>query len=439
MSRIDCSCNWKNCFLDTHDIYPDFAAKARLAWSKNVNEESEAPWQIMLGSRDPLFCVFIGLAIWLEYYLGQTAGLSPYVFDFSGDHTERGATKSNAFVQEALRKVYTGGEFIAEKDGPLGSHSTRKYSSTRARRSGATKDDRDYRGRWKTDRRVGDRYEDVELPFVDAKVAGMTCVGGPCSYRIKADSPVTDDWILEHVVPNIAGHASYGPGLGRILGKALLWVIFSEKSNWVPGAIVERVKIAYYQLLGEESAENPIEKKMLVITGDDASLLINEVDNAPQQQQEEGQQQHQEPVGGHLEGQTSRQIINTLLHQVNTQQMQITALHEALAAHREIMLAQFRITQTNIRRIAAQPIRQLGGAVAAARNNNAAAAGGAAGAYAGARRTGGAGGGGRAELTPMPRTLYDLWQEYQVGIGGRKAARLFTPQERGRCKFKHSR
>ncbi len=41
-----------------------------------------------------------------------------------------------------------------------------------------------------------------------------------------------------------------------------------------------------------------------------------------------------------------------------------------------------------------------------------------------------------ASLSPNPKNLYEVWQEYQVGIGGRKAAKLFTAKERG-GKVKH--
>ena len=34
-------------------------------------------------------------------------------------------------------------------------------------------------------------------------------------------------------------------------------------------------------------------------------------------------------------------------------------------------------------------------------------------------------------LSPNPKNLYELWQEYEVGIGGRKAAKLFSRSERG--------
>ena len=41
-----------------------------------------------------------------------------------------------------------------------------------------------------------------------------------------------------------------------------------------------------------------------------------------------------------------------------------------------------------------------------------------------------------ASLSPNPTKLYELWHEYQVGLGGRKAAKLFTTKERG-GKVKH--
>jgi hypothetical protein len=443
ISRIDCASQWQHCFFETHHIFPEFAGKARLAWSKNVSQEGEAPWQIVLGGRDPLFCVLIGLAVWLEYYLSQSQGLSPYVFDFSGDFTvPQGGDKTNSFVQRVLEKIFKSLDFIPEKDGPLGSHSTRKFASTRVRRAGATKDERDYRGRWKTDRRVSDAYDDCELPYPDAKVAGLVCVGGPCSYCIKSDSPVTEDWIIEHVVPSITSSDSYGLSVGKLLGKALLWVIFSEKSHWVPTYITERVKTAYKNLLGQESVENPIEKKLLVITGDGASLVINEVDNINSNQPPHvsAQQDNLTPAaitGGNLETQTSRQLLNTILHQVNGLQAQIANVADAREADKQIMLGQFRIVNTNLRRIASQPIRQLHRAAALSTEQQ-------------QQQQQDIGGGARggtasiplrspADLSPTPRTLYELWQEYQVGIGGRKAARLFSAEERGRSKYKYSR
>ena len=40
---------------------------------------------------------------------------------------------------------------------------------------------------------------DGDLPQPDATVASFLCVGGLHKYCIKPKSPVTNDWILDHV------------------------------------------------------------------------------------------------------------------------------------------------------------------------------------------------------------------------------------------------
>jgi len=44
-----------------------------------------------------------------------------------------------------------------------------------------------------------------------------------------------------------------------------------------------------------------------------------------------------------------------------------------------------------------------------------------------------------ASLGKTPRSVHQLWQEYQFGIGGRKPARTFSAVERGRVKVKYCR
>ena len=46
---------------------------------------------------------------------------------------------------------------------------------------------------------------------------------------------------------------------------------------------------------------------------------------------------------------------------------------------------------------------------------------------------------GGAFLHSRPNSLAELWQEYESGLNGNKAARLFTPVERGRVRKKYSR
>ena len=40
---------------------------------------------------------------------------------------------------------------------------------------------------------------------------------------------------------------------------------------------------------------------------------------------------------------------------------------------------------------------------------------------------------------PNLKSLFDLWDEYLNGVGGRKPARLFSETERGRVKYKYTR
>ena len=44
-----------------------------------------------------------------------------------------------------------------------------------------------------------------------------------------------------------------------------------------------------------------------------------------------------------------------------------------------------------------------------------------------------------SSLSKCPRTLYALWNEYEFGVNGQKAAKNFTSRERGANRFTYSR
>jgi hypothetical protein len=44
-----------------------------------------------------------------------------------------------------------------------------------------------------------------------------------------------------------------------------------------------------------------------------------------------------------------------------------------------------------------------------------------------------------ATLMPTPRSLHNLWHEFHHGVGGGKAARLFSYSEQGRSKHRYHR
>jgi hypothetical protein len=125
----------------------------------------------------------------------------PYVFCFKNDdRVPEGAIKTKADIQNTLRTVFKDHADFAETR--LGSHSVRKYYAlTMVRNLGASKDEKDIRGRWKSSTCVSDVYDDVELPFPDAKLAGLLCPGGPIRYAIMPGSGVTQNFLVDQVVP----------------------------------------------------------------------------------------------------------------------------------------------------------------------------------------------------------------------------------------------
>ena len=61
----------------------------------------------------------------------------------------------------------------------------------------------------------------------------MLCKEYPVAYVIKPDSGVTEEWILENVMPGIYAEYRNKKYVAVILGKALLWTIFLPHSDWV--------------------------------------------------------------------------------------------------------------------------------------------------------------------------------------------------------------
>jgi hypothetical protein len=91
-------------------------------------------------------------------------------------------------------------------------------------KNGCHGEEKDLRGWWKSCKHVLDVYDDVDLPYPGAKVAGRLFVRGPCKYVVKEGSGVTDNFLLENVVPNV--QMRYSDDVAKVLGKALLWSNF---------------------------------------------------------------------------------------------------------------------------------------------------------------------------------------------------------------------
>ena len=77
-------------------------------------------------------------------------------------------------------------------------------------------------------------YTEFFMPYADAKVPSALYKYGPVKYVIKGGIRLSDDWILEHTVPNIVKVCAMEVDL--ILALPLMWSDFhGNKSQFFSG------------------------------------------------------------------------------------------------------------------------------------------------------------------------------------------------------------
>ena len=404
MARNDCTAH-----LDVDGIMGNpqhrYTLLTKLRWSKNINEEREAPEQIMIGADNWKFCVILGLAIHFELWIESGLGMiNEQVFGLEGDNPRHAKDRVRAILGSLIDKE----EFVSVKNEPLGTHSIRKCARTFSRRAGNTKDDNDCRGRWKRQKTQGDVYEDTILPYPDAKVAATLAIGGAVQYCLREGSRIDGNWIRTHVIPNTS--LMFEEDVTRVLGPALLWACFDrEASEYVPLGIKTHAVEAYNEIEGRLEG-NPVMKRRIIISGNEDQLAINELveDVAATPNQ----------VGGG--GPVERNDFLALQSEIRAMRQEIDRINDRLIRIETTHTNGLAQVNANIGRIAHWPAQPI-------QNNNENLP----------ERLGGVE--PTATLSSCPRTLYVLWQEWEVGIGGRKAARLFTARERGRVKYSYHR
>jgi len=409
IARIDDTVHVRKDSLKPCPQFQDIALSTQLRWSKNVNEERDAPTQILLGAMDERYCILLALALYLEVFIETGEGrLGDFLFCEAG--CNQNAVKSNAqsvLKKDVIRNPACRG---ASPKGKLGSHSNRKFGTTYPRRSGCSKDETDYRASWKGHGRQSDVYTDVELHWPDLKVASKLCVGGPCKYALKEGSGLSDDWLVQNVTPNIAD--VYGAEVAAILAKPLLWALFEDilvGSDHVPQFIHNRVIMAYNNLNERlPNDQNPIKKIRLVPWGEEAEVHLDEVPDELQQQPQQGGLQQEQMIA--------------LYARVLSMERKQDDFYNEYRQDKVVIHHRFTSLERNVRRIALQPVQRVRAQVQDIEGEG-----------------DGPGPTLVATLSKCPRDLYVLWTEYEVGLAGRKPARLFTAHERGKVKFKYSR
>jgi hypothetical protein len=268
------------------------------------------------------------------------------------------------------------------------------------------------------------------------------CIGGACYYLFPEEltataveevgATTTASFILSTVVPNIRRRLTDSATL--VLGKALLWLIYSPfdaANHVVPQAFKDRIRVQWNEIVtatveGVVDCNaidyNPIQRVPVVVTGDQGCAYIDVVPLF-EEGAAAGERQGAGIVAGGGAGRIQAQLLS--LHSLASQiRRELQELRTNQMADRAIMTKSFTVVNANLRRINLQPgVRGGTRRAPPAPDNDDNVAAAALSAIAGRVAA--------PSLSSNPKILFELWREYQVGIGGRKAARLFSQSERG--------
>ena len=213
-----------------------------------------------------------------------------------------------------------------------------------------------------------------------------------------------------------------------MLGKSLLWACKeSEMISQVPPCLRQRVIQAYEGVMQLEEDINPIQKRWIVVYNVGGQLRIDEEGNPGQVDEGQHEANMNNMAGG----------MQTVTAQFAAIRQENIDLKELVTTQYDVMRDELLRLRRVIGRVANRPVMVNHGYV----NHQ-----------GGQPQVGGGGGGGGGDddpedstvpykvmLSNCPRSLFELWQEYEFGLQGWKAAKRFTSQERGRVKYKYHR
>lgn len=300
---------------------------------------------------------------------------------------------------------------------------------------GRTDDEVEIRGRWKAQRgRVVHRYIDIRQLYTDAKVAESLCVGGAVSYKLtEVASNITNETLFNNVVPHTRARFPNDTRLCRCLGLALLYAAtHPDLQKWLPEQPVTAIKGFWIEHLRSRNVDvdaedfvlpSPVKKVPLVVYRVEDQLCIDEVSDEVQQVIEQNGAAAGNTAHGNFVTREQYNALLVQLHQMRSAMHVHHAQHEASVAALKAWLEVF-LSRIN------NNVRRFGGTIQGglARQAN----------QANRQQAGEQDQQaqvlnhppGSATLSPTPRDLLVLWQEYEFGIGGRKPARDFTARER---------
>ncbi len=268
-------------------------------------------------------------------------------------------------------------------------------------------------------------------------------MGGLVKYALRDGSNITQAWLLEHVVPNMA--AQFLVQFAVTLALPIVWACFdSECSIPIPLALKNRVWQAYEAIRDPNNLpgdQNPVEKHHIVIVNDNGTLLINKAGQLTNLSNPPNDAMHGMTVlqlEQELRNVTSQ--LTELMHSINqlqaSGQQNEAAWQQMAALNRKVGQMNTAIQQFATFPVVRLPAQQQQLDVVTAPDHN------------GDNMDDNVDGNNGAAATPIPfectlsqkpQNLYELRQEYEYGIGSRKATKYFTSHERGWVKSTYAK
>jgi hypothetical protein len=160
---------------------------------------------------------------------------------------------------------------------------------------------------------------------------------------------ILETFVYHQIVPEI--YDQDGPQVALVLGNPVLWACFTASvSHLVLLSIKDRV-LGAYAVAGLEEEPNPVERRLVVVTGDNENVSLTKVSR----EEATARQEHR---GGSRDQLVA--IIEAQLRQTEAHIEQLWLEYEEDRNQvRLLMEKHHRITNENLKRIAMAPARSL--------------------------------------------------------------------------------
>ena len=334
-------------------------------------------------------------------------------------------------VRSSLQAILKDTNISTNSMGQLGTHSIRKGAATFCSNCSLPKDIIESRGRWRGNTRQVDTYIDTQRPYPDAQVSACLCgPSGPIVYKIATNITwLTREFIITKVAKKI--NLVMGNEMAFLLGVPLLWAALQGASlsdpnlQLMPITLQNRIRNAINHELNNSiqnditnsdiAIANPVERVPIVITGSGGRLELAEINVLPSERVDSAIDSINKNIH------TDTQEIHRQLSAMNATIFSIKRRTEELLSYIQNEINYLRKEQHSIgdtlyrsvSRIAVQPVDRT------VQSDNISQP-------------------SELKLSKSPKTLYNLWHEYEYGYGGHKPAKLFTARERGCKSIKHT-